>query len=554
MKILHLNELNGVKVVINSILKRFFIQEKIHFFSLILVIVISSVLSVLAPYIFSLVINEINENNYLTQFSTGLFIYAILIGLSLVFKDAVTYIAVIMAEKIKYISSMIFFNKLIQKSSTFFIKYNPAEIQAMQDIGISALNRGTQLLITYFIPAIIQVVLSCLLLGIKLNVTVMLIILLYGVFFISVAYYANKNINKYLDVVINEEQLKAQIIGNTISMIETLRYFNAGIWIEKKIKKASDVVLKNITLYALKNIQYSIVFSVGICIQFFITFYIFIPEVQAGHLNIGDLVLFNTLLLQLNKPFEYIGMCILEFNAAYIELKPFAKMWNAFEFYEQTNQKRILKHNIGKLQFNTVSFHYENGKGIENISFNAQRGRIVFLFGESGKGKSTIFKLALKELELERGEILINDIPLNCISRNEWFSKIGVIPQEVMLLNDSIQNNICLGRNYDQNKLYRAAEKAQILTRILEMQDGFDTVIGERGLMLSGGEKQRIAIARALYAEPEFLFLDEASSSLDQETEIEFMSYIRTLQNDVTIIVITHQKSLMNSNDYIFHL
>ncbi|OTG87118.1 hypothetical protein B9T31_05795 [Acinetobacter sp. ANC 4558] len=554
MKILHLNELNGVKVVINSILKRFFIQEKIHFFSLILVIVISSVLSVLAPYIFSLVINEINENNYLTQFSTGLFIYAILIGLSLVFKDAVTYIAVIMAEKIKYISSMIFFNKLIQKSSTFFIKYNPAEIQAMQDIGISALNRGTQLLITYFIPAIIQVVLSCLLLGIKLNVTVMLIILLYGVFFISVAYYANKNINKYLDVAINEEQLKAQIIGNTISMIETLRYFNAGIWIEKKIKKASDVVLKNITLYALKNIQYSIVFGVGICIQFFITFYIFIPEVQAGHLNIGDLVLFNTLLLQLNKPFEYIGMCILEFNAAYIELKPFAKMWNVFEFYEQTNQKRILKHNIGKLQFNTVSFHYENGKGIENISFNAQRGRIVFLFGESGKGKSTIFKLALKELELERGEILINDIPLNCISRNEWFSKIGVIPQEVMLLNDSIQNNICLGRNYDQNKLYRAAEKAQILTRILEMQDGFDTVIGERGLMLSGGEKQRIAIARALYAEPEFLFLDEASSSLDQETEIEFMSYIRTLQNDVTIIVITHQKSLMNSNDYIFHL
>jgi len=119
MKILHLNELNGVKVVINSILKRFFIQEKIHFFSLILVIVISSVLSVLAPYIFSLVINEINENNYLTQFSTGLFIYAILIGLSLVFKDAVTYIAVIMAEKIKYISSMIFLINLFKNRQHF---------------------------------------------------------------------------------------------------------------------------------------------------------------------------------------------------------------------------------------------------------------------------------------------------------------------------------------------------------------------------------------------------------------------------------------------------
>lgn len=322
----------------------------------------------------------------------------------------------------------------------------------------------------------------------------------------------------------------------------------------EKISTKLPKVLENITKYSIKNIKYSSLFGIGISIQFLITFYIFIPDVNAGRMNVGDLVLFNALLLQLNKPFEYIGMCILDFNAAYIEFKPFARMWNAESFFKPSLKQKMLTQNLGKLEFNDVSFHYENGRGVNNINFVAQKGKIIFLFGESGKGKSTILKLALKSLEVEHGEILIDDIHLNKIQRDEWFSKIGVIPQEVMMLNDTIQNNICLGREYDQERLYESAEKAQILTRILEMPDGFNAVVGEQGLMLSGGEKQRIAIARALYSEPEFLFLDEASSSLDQETELEIMNHIRTLKDDITIIVITHNKKLINREDQVIQI
>ena len=148
----------------------------------------------------------------------------------------------------------------------------------------------------------------------------------------------------------------------------------------------------------------------------------------------------------------------------------------------------------------------------------------------------------------------MNDIPLNNIERNTWFAQIGVVPQEVMLLNDTIKNNICLGRAYDDQKIYQAAQKAQILDRIMLMPDGFDTVVGERGMTLSGGEKQRISIARALYADPDFLLLDEASSSLDSETEYEIMSHIRSLKDSVTIIAITHNPKLINTEDVVIQL
>jgi ATP-binding cassette, subfamily B, bacterial len=535
-----------VRKVFFEIIYSFIRQSKLNFLILVLIIITSTVLSILAPYVFSEVINEIGENKYLSQLSLGLFIYALLIGLSLIFDAAATHIAIIFSEKVQYLCSIQFFKKLFDKSPTFFIKHNPAEIQAMQSNGISALNRVMQLSTIYFIPSILQIILSCTLLGIQLNLTVVLIVFVYGILFITVSYILNKNIRTHLDMAIDAEQSKAQLVGNSISMIETLRYFNAGIWMEQKFQKNAQKVFKNIRLYSIKNIRYSLLFGVGICVQFLITFYIFIPEVNAGRMNVGDLVLFNALLLQLNKPFEYIGMSILNFNAAYIEFKPFAKMWNAEDLSEPSLGKNILIKNVGKLEFKDVSFHYENGRGIDHVNFIAQKGKIVFLFGESGKGKSTILKLALKSLIVEQGKILVDDIDLKTIHRNEWFSKIGVIPQEVMMLNDSIQNNICLGREYHPTRLYKSAEKAKILNRILEMPDGFNALVGERGLMLSGGEKQRIAIARALYAEPEFLFLDEASSSLDHETELEIMQHIRTLKHDMTIIVITHNHQLIN--------
>ncbi len=208
----------------------------------------------------------------------------------------------------------------------------------------------------------------------------------------------------------------------------------------------------------------------------------------------------------------------------------------------------------GKLAFVDVAFHYENGRGVEHVSFTATRGQMTFLVGETGCGKSTLFKLALKSLEPDVGQIFVDGTDLRDIAQAQWFSNIGVVPQDIMLLNDTIRTNLILARSLDENRLRDSTRKAAVLDFIESLPQGFDTVVGERGLKLSGGERQRIAIARALYAQPKFLFFDEASSSLDEETEKDIMLNVRKLVDEVTVIAITHRKQIIESTDQVMHL
>ncbi len=147
------------------------------------------------------------------------------------------------------------------------------------------------------------------------------------------------------------------------------------------------------------------------------------------------------------------------------------------------------------------------------------------------------------------GSISIDGTDLNDVSRADWFGHVAAVPQDVVLLNDTLAINIVLGRPHDDERLRRAAERAAILTFIEGLEEGFATMVGERGLKLSGGERQRIAIARALYADPAILLLDEASSALDTETEREIMDQLRLIQEEVTIVAITHRLSVIAPGD-----
>lgn len=286
------------------------------------------------------------------------------------------------------------------------------------------------------------------------------------------------------------------------------------------------------------------------------------PKLEAGQISIGDIVLFNTLLLQLNYPFEMIGLSIERIIQSYNEFKPFSKMWNEDNKVIQENIEMKINSNkvdiknpiLNKLVFKNVSYQYDNGRGICNISFSTQTGSITFLSGKSGSGKSTILKLILKQLNPQNGEILINNINLNTIKDEFWYSNIGVVPQEILLLNDSIEANIVLGREYDYEKLIIAAKKAAIFDKINELPDNFKTIVGERGLTLSGGERQRISIARAIYESPLFILLDEASSSLDEDTEADIMDNLRKISNETNIIAITHNLNLIGSKDNVIKL
>ena len=296
------------------------------------------------------------------------------------------------------------------------------------------------------------------------------------------------------------------------------------------------------------QVRYAVVFGLALTAQFAITLWLLVPRVAAGELTVGDLVLFNTLLLQLNIPFQMMGQAIQQSVQSYSNFLPFARMWQA-ESHDDPANTGLFEVTHGIIGFDDVSFVYPNGRGVRGVSFTAVRGTITYITGDTGAGKSTLFKLLLKAMRPSNGSIIVDGTNLDDVSRADWFGHVAAVPQDVVLLNDTLATNIVLGRPHNDERLRRAAKRAAILTFIEGLQDDFATMVGERGLMLSGGERQRIAIARALYADPAILLLDEASSSLDTETEREIMDQLRLIHDEVTIIAITHRLSVIAPDD-----
>ncbi len=206
------------------------------------------------------------------------------------------------------------------------------------------------------------------------------------------------------------------------------------------------------------------------------------------------------------------------------------------------------------IEFKGVSFTYESGNNpaIQNLNFNITKGEYIALIGESGAGKSTTIDLLMRFYDPTKGTILLDGVDLKTISKKSLRTNIGIVPQDIILFNDTIKNNISYGfDNANIDDIKDAAKAANALDFINELPDGFDTIIGERGAKLSGGQKQRLSIARAIFKNPQILILDEATSSLDSESEQKVKNAIDNLVKDRTVIVIAHRLSTIINSDKI---
>lgn len=222
--------------------------------------------------------------------------------------------------------------------------------------------------------------------------------------------------------------------------------------------------------------------------------------------------------------------------------------------YKETSD--LIKINDFKksIEFEKVVFNYESSDipAIDDISFQIKKGQYIALIGESGAGKSTTIDLLMRFYDPSKGKISIDGVNINKLSKKSLRSHIGIVPQEVILFNDSIRNNISYGfDNADIEDIKKAAEAAHAMEFIKKLPNGFDTVIGERGSKLSGGQRQRISIARAIFKNPKILILDEATSSLDSDSERKVKNAIDNLVKDRTVIVVAHRLSTIINSDNI---
>lgn len=526
-----------------------------HWLSLTLfavVIVVSALVSLLGPYLFSRLVDSLPRDFMVWMLAFAA--YALLVSLCQILERTMNSLALIHAERLEFTTSAGFFAEVIKKTPEFFTNYNPVAIQSALREGANAISSSFFMFFLFLAPALIQVVLSVWLIASVISLSIVGIVIVYGVFFIAVSLLAMNKTNRYLNEAIEAGQENAAFVGNAVTVIEPLRQTGSAQWMERRFIDKANSIFENWRAYSYRQIAFSSITAFALLVQLLVGYLMIYPKYQSGILSIGDVVLFNMLLLQLNAPFEAIGQSIAEMQRVISKFGPYL-----------TIMQEPLEDNVGleaslhtlvvpQISFDNVSYRYDNGRGASNISFVAKRGELTFITGETGSGKSTLFRLLQKTLTPQNGDIWVGDQNLTDIPRVDWFKMVGIVPQEIQLLNDTVQANIVLGREWDEAKLQRACERAAIIERIAAMPDGFETIVGERGLKLSGGERQRIALARALYHVPQIILLDEASSALDEDTERAIMDQLRSVDDDLIIIAITHRQSSIGADDQIIDL
>jgi ATP-binding cassette subfamily B protein len=278
-------------------------------------------------------------------------------------------------------------------------------------------------------------------------------------------------------------------------------------------------------------------------------------DIREGSLTIGGFVVINAYMLQLYQPLNFFGTVYREIRQSLTDMENLFTLWEEKPNLTDSDQSAS-KTNQASIRFENVSFDYDERRTIiENISFEVPDGKKVALVGPTGAGKSTISRLLFRFYDPKQGAIFINNENIKDISQSSLRKMIGVVPQDTVLFNDTIYYNISYGNpEASEEQIYEAARSADIHNFVIGLPDGYQTLVGERGLKLSGGEKQRVAIARAILKNPSIFFFDEATSALDSTTEKEIQKNLQTISQNRTTLVIAHRLSTAADADEILVL
>ncbi|WP_160121905.1 ABCB family ABC transporter ATP-binding protein/permease [Rhodovarius lipocyclicus] len=352
-----------------------------------------------------------------------------------------------------------------------------------------------------------------------------------------------------------DQQANTRAIDSLLNY-ETVKYFNA----EKHETRRYDASLaryekawtqSEVSLNALNAGQQAII-AVGLTIIMVMA----AQGVTSGRMSVGDFVLVNTYMMQLFIPLNFLGFVYREMKQGLTDMEAMFRLLREEREVADSPAAAPLPPGPGALVFDDVRFAYRPDRQIlKGVSFSVPAGRMLAIVGPTGAGKSTISRLLFRFYDVTGGRIVIDGADIKDVTQDSLRQAIGVVPQDTVLFNDTIRYNIAYGRpDASQEEIEAAAKLAQVHDFVLSMPDGYDTMVGERGLKLSGGEKQRVAIARTILKNPRILILDEATSALDTRTEQEIQQALRTVARDRTSLVIAHRLSTVVEADEIIVL
>ncbi len=449
--------------------------------------------------------------------------------------------------------SMAVFEHLHALSLRFHLERQTGGITRDIERGSKAISSLVGYLLFRIAPTVLEILMVAAVLFVKLDWVFGMITLLtlasYIFFTVSITEWRTQFVRR-------ANTLDSEAYGRAIDSLlnyETVKYFGNERYEAKRYDSSlaewENAALKSQRSLGFLNAAQAGTIAIGVTLMVMRA----AKGVASGSLTLGDLVMVNAYLLQMFQPLGFLGVMYRQIKESVTDVERMFTLLHRPREIQDAPGASELTVREGKVEFEHVSFSYNADRPIlHDVSFTIQGGKTVAAVGASGAGKSTLARLLFRFYDVNEGCIKIDGKDIRSITQDSLRSSIGVVPQDTVLFNDSIYYNIAYGRpDATRDEVIDAARAAHILGFIESLPKGWDTVVGERGLKLSGGEKQRVAIARTLLKNPSILILDEATSALDTKTEKAIQAELMEISRDRTSLIIAHRLSTVIDADEI---
>ncbi len=448
------------------------------------------------------------------------------------------------------------FEHMHRLSLRFHLERKTGGLTRVLERGRTGIEVIVRMVILQLVPTILEVGLIIAVLLYQFDWRYVLIILATIAFYMWYTYSATEwriGIRRKMNESDTEANTKAV---DSLLNYETVKYFVAEERetrrYDRSMARYEDASIKTYTSLAVLNAGQAAIFTLGLTAAMILC----VLGIQSGTHTVGDFVMINAMMIQLYQPLNFMGMVYREIKQAVIDIEMmFGILSRDPEIRDRPGAKPLVVTN-GAIRFEGVNFAYEPERPIlKDLSFEVPAGKTIAVVGPSGAGKSTISRLLFRFYDLTGGRILIDGQDVRDVTQISLRAAIGMVPQDTVLFNDTIRYNIRYGRwEASDEEVEEAARMAQIDAFIRMAPKGYDTEVGERGLKLSGGEKQRVAIARTILKGPPILLLDEATSALDSHTEKDIQDALDRVSKNRTTLVIAHRLSTIVAADEIIVL
>ncbi|MGI9505379.1 MAG: ABCB family ABC transporter ATP-binding protein/permease, partial [Geminicoccaceae bacterium] len=449
--------------------------------------------------------------------------------------------------------SLSVFNHLFQLSLGYHLSRRTGELSRAIDRGVRAITFMLGMVLFNILPTLFEFALVIIILLINYDWPFALITFVTIVGYAVFTIVATEWRTQYRRLMNTEDNAVSAKAVDSLLNYETVKTFtNERLEAERfdqALARYQGAAVKSQTTLAALNFGQAAIVALGVTAIMIVA----AQGVVAGDLTVGDVVLVNAFLLQLYQPLNILGFVYRELKQSLADLETLASLLAKKPEIADRPDATALSLEGGEVRFNSVGFGYDPRRPIlRDVDFTIPAGQSLAVVGSSGAGKSTIVRLLFRFYDVDSGGITIDGQDMRDLTQHSLRSAIGLVPQDTVLFNDTIRTNIAYGQpGADHGSIEQAARAAQIHDFVATLPDGYDTLVGERGLKLSGGEKQRVAIARMVLKNPPILILDEATSALDSLTEQQIQTALRALATGRTTLMIAHRLSTVIDADQI---